>query len=55
MYVVEEGKAQMRPIQLGALDGDRIAVLEGLTEGDDVVLEGIDRLWPGKDVKVMEQ
>lgn len=55
VYVIEEGKAQMRPIKLGALDGDRIAVLEGLKEGDDVVLEGIDRLWPGKDVKVIEQ
>jgi multidrug efflux system membrane fusion protein len=55
VYVIEEGKAQMRPIKLGALDADRIAVLEGLKEGDDVVLEGVDRLWPGKDVKVIEQ
>lgn len=55
VYVVEEGKAQMRPIKLGALEGARTSVLEGLTEGEQVVLEGIDRLWPGKDVKVMEQ
>jgi multidrug efflux system membrane fusion protein len=45
----------MRPIKLGSLEGARTTVLEGLTEGEQVVLEGIDRLWEGKDVKVMEQ
>lgn len=52
VYVVEEGKARMRRITLGALEGDRTAVTEGLKEGEQVVLEGIDRLWDGKDVKV---
>ena len=54
VYTVIDGKAQMRPIKVGALEGDRIAVLDGLKAGEQVVLEGIDRLWPGKDVKVME-
>jgi len=54
VYVVEEGKAKIRPIKLGALEGARTSVLEGLAEGKQVVLEGIDRLWEGKDVKVME-
>ena len=55
VYVVQEGKANMRPIKLGALEGALTSVLEGLNEGEQVVLEGIDRLWEGKDVKVMEQ
>lgn len=55
VYVVEDSKAKMRPIKLGSLEGARTSVLEGLTEGEQVVLEGIDRLWEGKDVKVMEQ
>lgn len=54
VYVIEEGKAKIRPIKLGSLEGARTSVLEGLTEGEQVVLEGIDRLWEGKDVKVME-
>lgn len=54
VYVVEEGKAKIRPIKLGALEGARTSVLAGLAEGEQVVLEGIDRLWEGKDVKVME-
>lgn len=55
VFVIEEGKAKMRRITLGALEGDRTAVTEGLKEGEQVVLEGIDRLWDGKDVKVMDQ
>ena len=54
VYVVEESKAKMRAIKLGSLEGTRTSVVEGLTEGEQVVLEGIDRLWEGKDVKVME-
>ncbi len=53
VYVIDDGKAKMRQIKLGALEADRIAVLDGLKEGEQVVLEGIDRLWEGKDVKVM--
>jgi multidrug efflux system membrane fusion protein len=55
VFVVEESKAKMRRITLGALEGDRTAVIDGLKEGEQVVLEGIDRLWDGKDVKVMDQ
>lgn len=54
VYLISDGKAHMRPIKPGALEGDKMAVLEGLEEGEQVVLEGIDRLWPGKDVKVID-
>jgi membrane fusion protein, multidrug efflux system len=55
VYIVEEGKAKMRRIKLGALEDKRTEVTEGLKDGDQVVIEGIDRLWEGKDVKVMDQ
>ena len=54
VYTVVDNKAQMRMLKLGALEDDRIAVLEGLLENEVVVLEGLDRLYEGKDVKVME-
>jgi membrane fusion protein, multidrug efflux system len=54
VYIVEENKAKIRMLKLGAREGDRMAVLEGLAEGESVVLEGLDRLHEGKDVKVME-
>ncbi|ACE84396.1 MdtA/MuxA family multidrug efflux RND transporter periplasmic adaptor subunit [Cellvibrio japonicus] len=56
VYVIDaEGKARMRRITLGVQEDQRIAVTEGLSEGEQVVLEGIDRLWEGKDAKVIEQ
>lgn len=54
VYTIKEGKATMRPLKLGATEGSKVAVLEGLSEGEPVVLEGIDRLHEGKDVKIME-
>ena len=34
----------MRPVKLGPKDGERVAVLEGLSQGDNVVTDGVDRL-----------
>jgi len=50
VYVVEEGKAYTRAITLGPAADDRVAVTDGLVEGDQVVLEGLDRLREGKEV-----
>lgn len=54
VYTIQDGKATIRTLKLGATAGTKIAVLEGLTEGEQVVLEGLDRLHEGKDVKIME-
>lgn len=55
VYVVtEEGKARMQRINPGARDGERVAVLEGLDEGVEVVLEGMDRLRDGMPVKIID-
>lgn len=54
VYTVKDGKAALRPLKLGASEGGKVEVLEGLAEGEQVVLEGLDRLHEGKDVKVME-
>ena len=54
VYVVANGKAHMKPVTLGVQEGARVAVTEGLQEGEQVVLEGIDRLWEGKDAAIIE-
>lgn len=55
VYVLDDEKrAQIRQLKLGPIDGDRIAISEGLAEGDAVVLEGMDRLTEGRQVVVME-
>jgi multidrug efflux system membrane fusion protein len=55
VYVLNEAsKATIQPIKPGPLEGDRIAVLEGLIAGQAVVLEGMDRLTEGRDAVVKE-
>ncbi|MBR9813565.1 efflux RND transporter periplasmic adaptor subunit [bacterium] len=50
VYVVEDGKAAVRPVQLGDAVGSRLAVLSGLEAGDLVVTRGNERLQPGQAV-----
>ena len=50
VYVVEDGKAAIRPVQLGDAVGSRLAVISGLADGDLVVTRGNERLQPGQAV-----
>jgi RND family efflux transporter MFP subunit len=47
-YAVEDGKAKVRPIQIGLRTGTGIVeILTGLKPGETVVIEGSDRLGEG--------
>ena len=51
VYVVDtEGKAQMKPVQLRQPLGEQV-VVEGVTAGEKVVVEGKQNLRPGSPVK----
>ena len=50
VYLVENGIAKPRAIELGEAVGSRLRVLEGLTPGDVVVIRGNERLRPGQNV-----
>lgn len=50
VYVVEDGKAAIRPVQLGDAVGSRLAVISGLQDGELVVTRGNERLQPGQAV-----
>jgi len=53
-YVVQQGKAQLRPIQIGLRTGTGVVeILSGLKEGETVVTEGSDRLADGVPVDVV--
>lgn len=55
VYTVDDNnKAQIRQLKLGAVDNGLVAVEEGLKPGDKVVLEGLDRLRPDRDVEVIQ-
>lgn len=53
VYIIEDGKAAPRPVQIGKAVGDRFEVLSGLDEGMDVVIRGNERLRPGQPVQAM--
>jgi len=54
VYVIAEGKARVRELQLGPASGGRTVVLKGLAAGEPVVLEGLDRLEDGRAVNVVK-
>jgi len=54
VYTVDQAqKSQIKMLKLGAVDNGLVAVEEGLAAGDLVVLEGLDRLRPGRQVEVI--
>jgi multidrug efflux system membrane fusion protein len=54
IYSVDsQNKAQLKMLTLGPVDNGLVAVEAGLAAGDAVILEGLDRLRPGRDVQVM--
>jgi membrane fusion protein, multidrug efflux system len=55
VYVVVDGKAAYRPVQLGAsVDGNRV-VISGLNAGDKVVVDGIQHIRPDAAVDAKEE
>jgi RND family efflux transporter MFP subunit len=55
VYVVEDGKAAIRPVQTGAAIGGRFEVMGGLKSGDVVVVRGNERLRPGQPVQPLDE
>ena len=49
----QDSTVEVRQVKLGAINGDRVAVNEGLAPGDRVVVEGTDRLRTGAKVNVV--
>ncbi len=50
VFVVEDGKANPRPVTLGVSSAGLIEILSGLDVGDEIVVRGNERLRPGQDV-----
>ncbi|MCD0504178.1 MdtA/MuxA family multidrug efflux RND transporter periplasmic adaptor subunit [Bordetella petrii] len=51
--VKQDSTVEVRQVQLGAINDDRVAVNQGLVPGDRVVTEGTDRLRAGAKVNVV--
>lgn len=51
VFLVTDGKAELRPVELGEAVGGRFIVHSGLKSGDEVVVRGNERLAPGQTVQ----
>ncbi len=55
VYVVkEDNTVAVRPVQAGATEGANVAITSGLTAGERVVVDGVDRIREGAKVEVTE-
>ncbi len=55
VYVVRDGQAELRQVELGLLKGRDVQVLSGLAPGDELIVSGHRYVGPGQKVKVVEQ
>jgi multidrug efflux system membrane fusion protein len=51
LYLVDEGKAVVRPVAVGVVDGERAVIATGVKEGDLVITDGLDRVREGSAVE----
>ena len=52
MIVDKDGKAAVRPVELGELMGDKWIVTSGLKPGDRVIVSNLQKLQPGMPVQI---
>ena len=50
VWLAKGGKACRQPVETGQVQGDRITVLSGLTEGDKVIVEGYQKVSEGSEI-----
>ena len=55
VFIVDEKSiAQMKPVKLGIRLAGKVEILEGIQAGDKVIVEGIQKIGPGSQVKIRE-
>jgi membrane fusion protein, multidrug efflux system len=52
IIVDKDGKAQIRPVEVGPWDGNNWFITRGLAAGETVVTDGVVKLTPGAPVKI---
>jgi len=54
LYVIGKGgTVEQRMVTIGRTDGDQVAVLTGLAEGDLVISGNLQKIWPGVPVEAL--
>ena len=56
VYLINaDSTVSVRPVKLGATDGDRVEVVSGLTPGERIVIDGADKLRDGAKINVRSE
>lgn len=50
VYVIEDGKAAMKPVKIGMRQNGRAEIVEGVSPGDTVITAGVQKIGPGSPV-----
>ena len=54
VFRLVEGEAIRTPVRFGRSDGETIEIVEGLNEGDEIVVSDMSSLWHAKQVEVKD-
>lgn len=54
VYVIKNGVAERRVVELGRQIGDRVEILSGIAEGEDVAITSLSRIKDGSEVRIAE-
>lgn len=53
VYVAKDGVAERREVKLGEMSGDNIEILEGLSEGEEIIIAGLMNIADGTPINVV--
>jgi HlyD family secretion protein len=52
VYALKDGRAQKRRVLVGIKESERVEIIDGISEGEQVAVSGLDNLKDGKRVNV---
>ena len=54
MFVIENGTAKLKTVTAGRILGDKVEILNGLSEGETVIITGQINLQDGSKVEIIK-
>ncbi len=54
VFVVEDGIAKKREVQLGSVEADKVVLLEGVSQGESLVIQGQRDLIDGQKIRIVK-
>ena len=55
LFVIEEGRATRREVRIGGRQPGRVEIVDGLKAGEQVIVEGTQKVREGSEVRVVER